>query len=197
LSNSVAIAAAVVLAFSAFAQVQRRSTSELFGGGSYVRTDDSPNVNAYGWEASYSQYPYESHEWIGGTLEANGAYANPSVVVGDQAVGGLLNDMIYTFMGGPAVSLNSHRAIQPFAHILLGAVIKSINTTGKGEAVFGSPMAVSKTAFGYAPGGGLDVPLTGKMAVRGQADWVRSTFKDTNIDRQNILRVSLGIVFKF
>jgi opacity protein-like surface antigen len=199
MSNGIVLVAVFALVCPAFAQVEveRESTGEVFGGGSYVRTDDNPNVNAYGWEASYSQYPYESLGWFGGTIEANGVYASPSIRIGNQTIGGLLNDKIYTFMGGPTFARHTHRAVTPFAHALLGAVLTSVNTTGKGQNVLGSSVSVSQTAFGYALGGGIDVPFTSKLAVRGQADWLRSTFKDSNVDRQNNLRLLLGIVLKF
>ena len=191
------MATALLLACPILAQAQRDSTNEVFLGGSYVRTDDNPHVNAFGWDTSYSQYPYASPGWLGGTIEASGAYASPSVRVANQTVGGLLNNQIYTFMGGPAVALHTHRRVQPFAHALFGAVLTRVNTTGKGLAYFGTAVSESKTAFGLAAGGGIDVPLTTKIAVRGQADWLRSTFQDQNIDRQNSLRVSLGMVVQF
>jgi opacity protein-like surface antigen len=192
IGKCIVMTTALLLACPMFAQAQWNPTNEVFLGGSYVRTDDNPHVNAFGWETSYSQYPYSSPGWLGGTIEAGGVYASPIVRIANQTVGGLLNNQLYTFMGGPAIALHSHRRLQPFAHVLFGAVLTRVNTTGKGLAYFGTAVSESKTAFGLAPGGGIDVPLTAKIAVRGQADWLRSTFQD-----QNILRVSLGMVVKF
>jgi hypothetical protein len=197
LSRFLLLLLASLLSFPAFAQNQYSPTIEVFGGGSYVRTDNSPNVNAYGWEASATEYPYESYRWIGGTVEANGVYASPDVKLGNQTLGGLLNANIYTYMAGPSVVLHTRRAMEPFAHVLLGAVIRNVNTTGKGEAILGTSVSQSDTVFGYALGGGLDVPITARVATRGQADWLRSSFKDSAADRQDNLRVSVGIVLKF
>jgi hypothetical protein len=197
IGKCIVMSTALLLVCPVFAQVQQNPTDQVFLGVSYVRTDDNPSVNAFGWVTSYSQYPYASPRWIGGTIEAGGVYASPIVRVANQTIGGLLNDQIYTFMGGPAFGLDTHRRLQPFAHVLFGAVLTRVNTTGRGVTYFGAPISESKTAFGLAPGGGIDMLLTTKIAVRGQADWLRSTFTDQNTDRQNSLLLSLGMVVKF
>jgi len=135
--------------------------------------------------------------WIGGSIEANGVYAAPLVLVDGQTVSGLLQNQIYTFMGGPTVRTRSFRHVQPSAHVLLGAVLTNVDTTGKGTAFFGKALSDSKTTFGLAFGGGVDYPLSRMYAVRGNIDWLRSTYRDEGIDRQNSLRTSIGIVVKF
>jgi opacity protein-like surface antigen len=188
---------ALLVAFPMIVQAQRVTLEEVYGGFSYARTDDHPNVNAFGWEALYSEYPDSTPRWLGGSIEANGVYANPVVSVAGQPVNGLLTNQIYTFMGGPTVKARTFRRLQPYAHVLLGAVLTRMDTTGKGALYFGHPISESKTAFGLAVGGGIDFKVKRAFAVRGNADWLRSTFEDQNIDRQNSLRTSLGIVLKF
>jgi hypothetical protein len=176
----------------------QRTTQQIYAGFSYVRTDDQPNVNAFGWEAGYSEYPYKTFYWLGATLAATGDYAGPVVNAAGQDVHGLLHNQIYTYMGGPSVQGRSYfHHYRPFAHVLLGAVITDVSTTGRGQAYFGSPISESTTGFGMAIGGGVDYYLNHALSLRGGADWLRSSFQDQNLDRQNSVRASGGLVMKF
>jgi opacity protein-like surface antigen len=204
--RQIAILTALLFACPIFLQAQQRPAKQLYGGFAYLRTDDHPGVNAFGWEMSYSEYPYVSLGWLGGTIEANGVYAHPALRVAGQLVNGLLNNQIYTFMGGPTVTTHALHPLrrfahlpryQTFAHVLLGGVLTQVDTTGKGTLYFGQASSESKTALGLAIGGGADFDVNRNFAVRGSADWLRSTFQDQNIDRQNSLRTSVGIVLKF
>jgi len=186
---------------------------EVFGGASYFRADISPDlaqfgvahVNTYGWHASASEY---LNRWFGGTADFSGNYGRPTVSVAANALGpGLpptnvsLSDIVnlstYTAMFGPSVAYRKSEAFQPFAHVLLGVVHARASTTSKGAAVIGTDAKTSDTVFGYALGGGVDVKLTSLVALRGQADFIRSQFNDLGDDRQNNFRVSGGIVFRF
>ena len=149
-------------------------------------TDSNAPGNLYGWDASVAQRPYSSYPWLGGTIRVNGAYLQTSTPIARSTFESSYS--IYTLMGGPSVHFRL-RPVEPFAHALLGAVIQKVNTSGLGE-----PLASSSTHFGYSLGGGLDIPLSTRGAIRGQADWINTKESATHSGK---LGVSTGVVLRF
>ncbi len=81
-------------------------------------------------------------------------------------------------------------AVQPFAHVLIGAASSSGSLTGGGTSA----------GFAAVVGGGLDLPLpqTRRVSIRlAQFDYVPSTFHNGSNGVQNNFRVSAGIIFNF
>jgi opacity protein-like surface antigen len=195
------------------ASAQTEGSWQLFGGYSYVRAETEPqlepfglgHINANGWEASVTNYPWQ---WFGATVDVSGFYTNPTLHIpanyfgpglppSNESVGNLIHTSAYTLMFGPSVAYRKNRAVQPFAHFLLGGVYGKASLTGKGQALLGSSFATSEWVFGYALGGGADVRITDKVAIRGQGDWIRSSFQNLNNDRQNNMRFSVGVVYRW
>lgn len=169
-------------------QLPGETTWDLFGGASFIHpTDANSSGNLYGWDASITQRPYSSYPWIGGTIRVNGGYLQTSTSISTATLRSSYS--MYTAMGGPSVHFRL-RPVEPFAHALVGAVIEKVNTTGIGE-----PFASSSTHFGYSLGGGLDVPLSTRWAIRGQADWMNT--RESATQNTNRLGVSTGVVLRF
>jgi hypothetical protein len=155
-------------------RILQPTTWAVFGGGSYAR-NSATGASAAGWSAGVSENPYPSRPWVGGTIEASGHYDTPAA--GDK-------EQVHTVMGGPNFTLTRSR-VQPFARVLFGAVLTK-ETAGS--------LTVLSHYFGTAAGGGADLPISERCAIRGQADWV-SFLKPTG--RINLLRASGGLVFRF
>lgn len=214
------VAALVGMCVPVFAQQPK---FELYGGFSYGRLDVSPDAaivglqkfNSFGWHTSFSEY---INSWFGATVDFSGMYARPTINIAADAFGAGLpptnislgdtfNANLHTFMFGPSVSYKKHESIQPFAHFLIGGARASTSLTSKGQALLqaaGIPTTITEAAdtrWAMGAGGGVDIRITKLVAVRGQADWIRTTFPDFVItsgdDRQNHIRVSGGIVFRF
>jgi PEGA domain len=170
-----------------------QSEWQAFGSFSYVRAEQ---INAYGWDSAVSQYPWR---WFGATLDVSGAYTNPDITdpITHTTYSNLVHTSAYTAMFGPSFAYRRNPNIEPFAHVLFGGVNAQASLTGNGELLMGIKASASEWAFGYAVGGGLDIKITKLLAVRTQVDWIRSTFNDAGIDRQNSLRVIGGLVFRF
>jgi len=76
---------------------------------------------------------------------------------------------------------------QPFAQVLVGVAHAGGGEAGVGDASYG---------FAARVGGGVDVPLNSRFAVRAiQIDYYPTTFANATNDHQNNLMVSAGIVF--
>jgi opacity protein-like surface antigen len=173
---------------------------DFFLGGSYARAfSGSRTGNVAGWDATLSNFPYESHPWIGGTIDVGGYYANQSGT----------SIQYYSFMGGPVVAVRSSR-LQPFARVMLGAVAESapgsstpppsglphrVGASGDvSPAASSSTSSDTATSFGFDAGGGIDYPITSRIAARIQADW---TPYWVNSQRQDNVRASVGLDFRF
>jgi len=111
------------------------------------------------------------------------------------------NGQVYTYMFGPRLSLRRGR-FTPFAQALFGAVHAS-EVTLSGCSGIGCTPLPSENSFAMAAGGGLDLTLTRHFALRlVQAEYAMTRFKDPTSSagqstRQNDVRLSVGIVFRF
>lgn len=186
----VALALALISA-SAFAQSDAPTTYEVYGGGSYGRLMDTTSENAYGWEVSISQYPYESYRWFGAEIEASGLFSSEVVEEGTAT----FYQNLYDYMGGPTFTAPARHRVKPYTHVLIGAVVESSYAKGLIAGSGAESGQTNKTTFGSAIGGGFDVLLTHRLAARGVADWL--SFRQSVSDREEDVRVSAGIVYKF
>jgi len=171
---------------------QSSSQMDLFGGFSYVNHDISlsgPN-GLTGWNASAT---FRVKHQYGVVADFSGYYPgyNPGCVgCGDHA-------KIHTFLFGPQVSITRGR-VTPFARFLLG-------DTHMHPTIGGLPLLVvftSDNSFTYGAGGGVDVGLTRRVALRGQVDWLHNGFQTQDNQRRNeeihnVVRISTGFVFRF
>lgn len=224
---------AIVFLLSLSLCAQTAPQLEIFGAGSYFRADISPDlaqfgvahIDNYGWHVAASEY---LNRWFGGTVDISGNYGRPTITIPantfgpgipatNQSISDALNTSTYTILFGPSFAYRKSERLQPFAHVLLGAVNARAKTTSKGTAlvcgatgicptilldgnsleVTGSSIKMSDTVFGYAFGAGLDTKVATHWAIRAQADFIRSQFADFGDDRQNNVRVSGGVVFRF
>ena len=106
--------------------------------------------------------------------------------------------------GGPQVKARLGRT-SPFAHALFGVSrgkgsVLTQSVVGSFDIVSGTP-SEGQTKFAFAIGGGLDVNVSERIAIRAvQVDYLRTSFtNDLNTrfrGHQNNLRLSVGVVFK-
>jgi hypothetical protein len=104
---------------------------------------------------------------------------------------------LYNFLGGIQVKDNASDArFQPFAHALVGAGHRRNTIEGEGFTcitIIPCPGSTTETAFAGAFGGGLDVRLNRRVAIRVfQADYNPIKF---NAGTDHNFRFSTGLVF--
>jgi outer membrane immunogenic protein len=109
-------------------------------------------------------------------------------------IGGSATDLTLTsYLFGPRYSLDLSRRFVPFAQVLLG-VAHASGTFAPGSAGYPG----SANAFGMTVGGGVDMKLSNRFAVRAfQADYYLTNFANGVNDHQNNLRISAGLIFRF
>ena len=100
---------------------------------------------------------------------------------------------LIAYLLGARYSLRTRAPIVPFAQALIGGV-RGFN------AIFPGPNGSTNApdSFAAALGGGLNMNLSRRFAIRAiQADYLQTHLPNDGNNRQNSLRLSAGIVFRF
>lgn len=139
--------------------------------------------------------------WMqGGTIEANARFTRSISIIaelnGERAnsintAGENLGLVSYLF--GPRYTLKPVRQAAPFLQFLVGGVHGSL-------ALFPNPNGSPTTsdAFTFAAGGGVNMFLAHRLGVRPfEIQYAQTQFPNDGNNRQNHLRISAGIVFRF
>ncbi len=208
-----------LLALMAAAQEVPRG--EVFLGYSYVRAATGSQVNAFNNNGGLGDLQVNINEYLSVVAELGGYAAGNVSVKGPDLSS--LDQTFFTYQFGPRFSLNKLGRIVPFGHFLLGGAHQSRSFTVPGLPAANIPPGVTvepnptytryrttQNAFAMTIGGGFDVNLTKRFAVRPfQLDYLPSHFSPFNIpglsqvginnntNWQNNLRYSAGIAFRF
>lgn len=185
------------LASSAFAQDRDYPKVEVFGGYSYLRADIRPSGGDFGGGENLNGF----HAQISGNIKRNFSIAGdisghyksfaPDAIDPDISITNA-RASLYNFLAGPQVKARRGR-VTPFAEALFGVARARVSATINDlDAV--TSFSDSETKFAYVLGGGLDINVSERIAIRAiHADYLRTRFGD---EHQNNLRLSFGIVFK-
>lgn len=145
--------------------------AEVFGGfsiSSIAAGSPSTRTSFYGWQGSVNG---NLHRRLGIVADFGGQYRS-------IAGSGISN---YQFMFGPQISARQEK-VTPFVHALFGA-----NRT--------SALGASSTNLGLGIGGGLDLNVSDRLAIRiPQFDW--TPVRAGGVWNTNIIRIGIGLVFK-
>lgn len=161
----------LLLAAPAMAAEAAAPKVELFGGYSYAKDGDQ---SLHGGEFSLA---VGLTRWI--AVEADVSAHRGSELS--------LSTSRLFFLGGPRFAYRA-RGFTVFTHYLAGGV-----RTRAGITVLGVDITESQTDFAMAFGGGIDVRLSDRWAVRAQADY---TIIRTGGSSENEPRLSAGAVYR-
>ena len=111
---------------------------------------------------------------------------------------------VFTFLFGPRVSFRNHDRLTPFLQVLGGAARASaVTVNGCTTSLLACQPLPEETAFALTAGGGLDLRLNHRIALRlFQAEYLATRFQDPTSSTgangwQSNVRLSAGIVFLF
>ncbi|MEP7341458.1 MAG: hypothetical protein ABI977_27250 [Acidobacteriota bacterium] len=201
-----AISIVLLLAFAAVGAVaQDHPKTELFGGYSFVRTEEesidltrlgAPGVTAKqsaghlnGWNIAVTG---NFKSWAGGVADFSGVYG--SIDYNLSGLGSVrAHTNFHTFLFGPQFYFRGNNATV-FVRGMIGAVKLDQSVT-----LYGQKSEADETAFAAGFGGGLDVRLSERISLRAfQADFILTRFDGQRIasDTQKTVRVSTGFVFR-
>jgi len=170
-----AAALCALSAVGAHAQQQQQGTPrvELFGGYAYGGT------GSHGWEGSAA---FNANRWFGVVADFGGQYTSIDTPDSSERI------RTHSFLFGPRVSARG-RHVTPFAHALFGA---AHNDSRAREA--GLNLHFSDNSFAVVLGGGLDVRLSRRVAVRAfQLDYLQTGFFGGT---QHKGRIAFGLVLR-
>jgi hypothetical protein len=184
-----------VLSIPSFAQEVNYPKAEVFGGFSIASAAVSSTDPVTGLTASLRE------SFLGWQGSANLNVTHHLGIVGDfggqyKTVAGIpLNS--YQFLFGPRIAFRGPR-VTPFVHAMFGGVKEGIGSFSITDPITGltiSTPSVSSTGLGMAMGGGLDVNLSDRLALRvPQFDW--TPMHVGGIWEKNVIRIGIGIVVK-
>jgi opacity protein-like surface antigen len=146
--------------------------AELFGGYSYTKDGEE---SLHGGEASLA---LRLTQWIAVEADVSAHYGSEL---------GISTSRLF-FLGGPRFAYRSH-SVSVFTHYLAGGV-----RSRAGISVLGVDITEGRTDFAMAFGGGLDVRISDRWAIRAQADYalIRA---DGSTEKEP--RFSAGAVYRF
>ncbi len=166
----------ILLVLTCFTAAQDHSKVDIFGGYQFTHValgHDLNGFNSNGWNASVSGY---FNKYLGISADFSGVYGSPFGV----------STEVYPYLFGPIVRFPNGSKVTPFGHVLFGGAHFNASALG---------LSSSDNSFSWAMGGGVDVNVYSRFAVRvAQADWLRTQFGDST---QSNFRYSAGVVFKF
>ena len=156
------------------AAAQDTPQAEVFGGYSYA------GGNFHGWNASVTG---NVNKWFGLTADFSGHYGGSIDEDGFDE-----RQRVHSYLFGARFSARRKR-VMPFAHALFGASTLKTELTG-----FGQRLLFSDTGFSLVLGGGLDIRINDRVAVRAvQLDYLRARFFG---ETENRGRLAFGVVFR-
>jgi opacity protein-like surface antigen len=172
--------AVFLLGFSIVAVAEDAPAIEVFGGYSFVRVDtttafdvpsNSFDLNMNGWNASVA---LNGNKWLGFVADFGGVYGSVESV----------NVRTHSIMFGPRIAVRKGK-LTPFFQAVFGYA-----------RITGDDGDFTENDFGMAFGGGLDINVSSRLAVRPvQVDYFTVKAGSTG-DFSDNLRYSAGIVFK-
>jgi len=139
----------------------------------------------FGLNGGYVSGDFYFTHWLSVTGEVNGGHANNISLLGQDLT-------LTTFQAGPKILLTGHRFV-PYGQILFGGAHGS-------DSYFptSTSFTTSATSFAFSPGGGLDINLTHRIAIRAvDADYLRTSLPNGSTNTQNHLMIGAGVVIKF
>jgi hypothetical protein len=194
------------MAISAFAQESPKS--ELFGGYSYIRTDEGDidlnrlagvpgtgvreGANLHGFNVAAT---YNLQKSWGFVADFGGSYGTVDYTLTSAGVTTTqpIRTNLYTFLFGPQFYIRKDNYAL-FARGMLG--VARMRQTA---FILGQRLTDDEYAFAAGFGGGIDYHLNKKISARlFQADYILTRFEDFQAgDRsQGALRISTGLVFR-
>lgn len=165
----------VILGFCLTARGQEIPQWELYGGYTYMRANFSGPGSSFGLNGGRASLGENVNSWFGARLEID--------AFGGTVGGTNVSAQTYTF--GPVFSYRKFERFTPFADVQFGDVHASDGYLG---------ISTSANKFAMKAGGGADININERAAIRVQADYVLTRFLSM---RQDNIQVSTGLVIRF
>ena len=179
---------------------------ELFLGYSFIRATPRSTQDRIAWlHGGDANIAFNVNHYLGLVADFGGYPASSLTITGPGTPSSRVVDAdgrVFTYMIGPRLSYRNPR-ITPFAQALFGvAHAGAVSISGCAGSSVCIPLP-SENAFAMVVGGGFDVNVHRRLAIRLiQADYFMTRFKDPSSPtgqsgKRNDVRLSTGLVFRF
>ena len=151
-----------------------------------VDENNLPTIERVRFDGFNAQVTGMFNKLFGITGDISGHYRSDTV----SGLGGSqkIKSQLYNFLVGPEVKARNSSGVTPFGHALFGVAHSRQSVDGAANSTD------SETDFAMALGGGFDVAVSDRVALRlFQADYNPTFFGN---ERQDNIRLSFGVVFK-
>jgi hypothetical protein len=165
----------VILLLCVSAPAQETPAWDVSGGYSFLRANLNASGGSFDLNGGYVSTTENLNNWFGGRLEFNAFNGSVSGA----------NVSAQTITYGPVFSYRKFDRITPFANVQVGAVHAGVGYLGISEGAF---------KFAMSAGGGVDLNLNRRFAIRAQGAYLMTRFLDL---RQDNLQFSSGLVVHF
>ncbi len=212
----------IALVAASIAAAQETPRFELYGGYMLVRGAPAGGADTFNSNGGVGALQFNLTNHLGVVAELGGASHGNLSSSGTAAT---ISQSQFTYLFGPRIFVHRDRRFSPFAEFLIGGIhnsrdFKTPNSSFPGGLVPPPPPGITfkvtstttsfstgQNAFSMALGGGVDIKLAQRIAVRPiQIDYLPSHFSPLNVDipgvstsgrwQQN-LRYSAGITLRF
>ena len=159
---------------------------DVSGGYNYIKANAPPSgCECFGMNGAYVSANYNLKNWLGVTGQFTYGHASDISALGQ-------NLTLTTYLFGPKIQIQRNRIV-PFGQVLFGEAHGS-------DSYFptGTTYTTSAGGFAWSAGGGVDINLTQRFAVRvPEVQYLRTSFPNNASNEQNQLMISAGLVVKF
>lgn len=158
---------------------------------SYTRANATPSqCGCFNMNGGSAEGAVHAYRGLSAVFDLTGEHTGTTSVAGQSL-------SLLSFTGGPRfshpISSHGHTRYAPFVQGLVGAV-HGFNAPFPNSS---GSISTSATALAVLVGGGLDISLNHKLAIRLiQADYGLTHLPNNANDSQNLLRLSTGVVFR-
>jgi len=169
------VVAALVLGAATAVAAQDLPRADIAVSYSILNDTDLDETFKWGWVGAATVH---ATDWLAIVGEVGGNYRT------FEAFGEELDLSVHSFMGGARFGAPLGN-VTPFGQILFGSARASASVVGHSE---------SESAFAFQPGGGVDIAMGRRVALRVQGDY-RSISSDG--DTSGEVRFAVGVAFGF
>jgi outer membrane immunogenic protein len=184
----ISVAASLLLAFapSLAAQIVHQSSEtapfELTIGYSFLHANAPAGMcGCFSMNGGVGTFAYNAPHGLALAADISGGHSN-TISGTPQSIS------LITYLAGPRFNwqLGSSR-YTPYGQVLIGESTELSNYA----------FAQSVNGFAFMPGGGVKIRLSPHIGVNVEADWLHSDIPNNSNNRQNDIRVSTGLIFRF
>jgi hypothetical protein len=211
-----------LLLFAIHLAAQDVPKAEVYVGYTYLRFNASAPTNAFSANGAQGSFQYNATHWLGLVAEFGGVTNSSLTVATSQTLHP--DQTAFTYLFGPRFSINKGGVVSPFFEYFVGGfhnsrsfslsnslfpddvppAIRGVTVTNNGTT---SKFASTQNAVAMAIGGGVDIRLNHRLALRPiELDYVPTNFSPFNVAGlgsvntahwQQNLRYSAGVDFRF